>query len=452
MDEKEKLTQIVKAVQEDIGKFDLLYSQIINKVYFWCYTVVGNEADAKDATQEAMIRIHKKMHTLRNAETFNSWMYRLVRNSCITYLRAHKKGEFEFLHNDNYDESIEVYIHDERTENIPNKAYDMQETKELITKLVDALPRKQKEVITLYYLEEYKVEEIAKILDYNVGSVKSRLHAGRKNLGVQIEKYQEQNNVKLYTTAILPILGLILSEYRKELCDKQNLHFDNSIYTNPNPTMLGNLASIVSAKVLIAAITVAIVVAGVIGLNQFNQEDVISLPAKGLNNLFIDDVEMFNKANSNPYIDSISYLTFPTRDSIDIVIGLKNNVENDDIQILYNQEEISFEKVENELYLQVNKNGEYTIQINKKQVSFEITNIDEYAPVLINATNYGNYLKLDFDDEYKKIDYEKSYIEYHNEQYKIDNNSKVIGDFKGNIKIIVFHENGSHVGYVLYIE
>jgi hypothetical protein len=102
--------------------------------------------------------------------------------------------------------------------------------------------------------------------------------------------------------------------------------------------------------------------------------------------------------------------------------------------------------------LQVNKNGEYTIQINKKQVSFEITNIDEYAPVLINATNYGNYLKLDFDDEYKKIDYEKSYIEYHNEQYKIDNNSKVIGDFKGNIKIIVFHENGSHVGYVLYIE
>lgn len=452
MDEKEKLTQIVKAVQEDIGKFDLLYSQIINKVYFWCYTVVGNEADAKDATQEAMIRIHKKMHTLRNAETFNSWMYRLVRNSCITYLRAHKKGEFEFLHNDNYDESIEVYIHDERTENIPNKAYDMQETKELIAKLVDALPRKQKEVITLFYLEEYKVEEIAEILDYNVGSVKSRLHAGRKNLGTQIEKYQEQNNVKLYTIAILPILGLILSEYRKELCDKQDLNFDNSIYTNPNPTLLAKLAGIVSGKLLIAVVVVVIVVATVVGLNHSNQENNASLPSKGVDNFFIDDVEMFNKVNSNPYIDSISYLTFPTRDSLDIVIELKKDVDEHNIHITYNQKEISFEKNKKELYLQINENGIYAIKINNKIVSFEISSIDESAPILIDATNYGSYLKLNLDDKQKQIDYEKSYVEYHNEQYKIDNNLNVIGSFKGKIIITVFHKNGSHIGYVLYIE
>ncbi|MFV0393715.1 MAG: RNA polymerase sigma factor, partial [Coprobacillaceae bacterium] len=75
MDKKEKLTQIVRIVQDDMSQFELLYSHISTKVYYWCYTVVTNESIAKDLVQESMIKIYEKLHTLDNPDAFYSWMY-----------------------------------------------------------------------------------------------------------------------------------------------------------------------------------------------------------------------------------------------------------------------------------------------------------------------------------------------------------------------------------------
>lgn len=140
--DKVKLTQIVKEVQKDIGQFELLYSQIVNRVYYWCYTVIGNEAEAKDVAQEAMIRIYNKLHTLENPETFSSWMYILVRNVCYAFLRSRRSSDKLFLDSEEYTEDFENNLIEERIEVLPKEAYDLKATKEIVVKIIHTLPKK----------------------------------------------------------------------------------------------------------------------------------------------------------------------------------------------------------------------------------------------------------------------------------------------------------------------
>jgi RNA polymerase sigma-70 factor (ECF subfamily) len=453
MDKKEELTQIVKTVQRDIGQFELLYSRIINKVYFWCFTIIGNEADARDATQEAMIRIYNKLHTLNNAETFNSWMYRLVRNSCINILTNRKKLEIEYGKTDDYEDIIEANVKEERKDNLPAEALDLKETKKLVTAFVDNLPKRQKEVITLYYLEEFKIDEIAKILDYNPGSVKSRLHTGRKNLEKQIVNYQKKNNVKLYTVAILPLLGLILEEYREEICNKQDLGLDSNLYKVSKLSRLTKLANIISSHI-VTIVTVAVVasIIGVLVLFATTNESKQPTNNIGMNEFLNQNLKDYFNFKTNPYIKEIDYLKFPTRSSVEISIKLKKDISDKDIKILFNSEEMSFRKEGNNLIVQIRENGNYTIEIKDTSITFEVDVIDPYASELVEAFNEKDYLLLVVNDELSQIDYEKSFVEYDGKEYTIPENLKVPGQFDGLVKVTFFNKEGYFIRYSLYFE
>lgn len=453
MDKKEELTQIVKTVQRDIGQFELLYSHIINKVYFWCFTIIGNEADARDATQEAMIRIYNKLHTLNNAETFNSWMYRLVRNSCINILTNRKKLEIEYGKTDDYEDIIEANVKEERKDNLPAEALDLKETKKLVTAFVDNLPKRQKEVITLYYLEEFKIDEIAKILDYNPGSVKSRLHTGRKNLEKQIVNYQKKNNVKLYTVAILPLLGLILEEYREEICNKQDLGFDNNLYKVSKLSRLTKLANIISSHIVtVVSIVVVASIIGVLVLFATTNENKQPTNNIGMNEFLNQNLKDYFNFKTNPYIKAIDYLKFPTRSSVEISIKLKKDISDKDIKILFDSKQMNFRKEGNNLIVQIRENGNYTIEIKDTSVTFEVDVIDSYAPELVEGFNERDYLLLVVNDELSQIDYKKSFVEYDGKEYEIPENLKVPGQFDGLVKVTLFNKDGYFIRYSLYFE
>ncbi|MDQ0360716.1 RNA polymerase sigma factor [Breznakia pachnodae] len=436
--DKIELTQIVKEVQKDIGQFELLYSQIVNKVYYWCYTVIGNETEAKDAAQEAMIRIYKKIHTLKTPETFSSWMYILVRNVCYRYLEANRRQDKLYLDSNDFIENFELNVVDDRRDSIPNRAYDLKETKQLIVKLIKKLPKRQREVITLFYLEEMKINEIAEVLDYNAGSIRSRLHDGRKNLEQLIIEYQEKNNVKLYGLILWPLLGLILTEDMQEVCSKQDLAYDEKLFKQDKTSSLNRLLNwklFITGAILIVAILVLFFV-------YWPQDTSISN-----NPSFLNDEELYNKIKGNPYVESIVYLSFSKRESVDITITLKENLDKKNIEILFNNVEIEFEKNNKEVFVQVTENGNYTIKINDTETVFEINKLNPYAPELIGVQDYGNYLQLTFNDEQSKINYEKSYIEYENKKYEITEKGKVYGNFNGIVIICLFDDEDQYIYY-----
>lgn len=449
----EELTQIVKEVQEDTGQFELLYSQIINKVYFWCYTVAGDETIANDMSQEAIIKIYNKIKEVKHPEYFTSWMYRVVRNSCITYLRNNKKYTTEMLYSEDFNDSFEETIEEERDDNLPEEAYNLKETKELIRSFIDKLPRMQREVIVLYYLEEFTTTEIAETLNYNIGSVRSRLHSGRKNLEQQINDYQEKNNVKLYSTILLPLLGLILTEYSEELCSKQNLHYKKDLYSVDNSSLIGKLTKVLSSKLGVAIVAIiGVSIVALVATSVLQNESADKGAKLEANTSMTKDVEMFNKAKGHPYIKDITYLEFPMREGVNVTIELKKDISNKDIKILYNGKELSFERNQKDLLVQVSENGTYTIYTKGHETSFKIDNIDANAPELVEAFNENGYLTLIISDEQSQVNYEKSFIEYEGRNYKIPKDLKVKGEFHGKVKVTISHNNGDWLRYNLNFE
>lgn len=124
---------------------------------------------SKDIVQDAWGVIIKKLGTLKEPNTFNSWATKIVTRKSLDYLnkakRVQKRTE-EYVR-----ESVVVY------EGGDNK---MEVTK--LLKAIKELPKNQQMVLQLFYTEEYSLKEIADILEISVGTAKSRLFHAREKL------------------------------------------------------------------------------------------------------------------------------------------------------------------------------------------------------------------------------------------------------------------------------
>jgi RNA polymerase sigma-70 factor (ECF subfamily) len=138
--------------------------------YRVAYSYVKNEQDALDIIQDSIYKALNSVEKLKEIKFIKTWFYRIVVNCSIDYLRKNKK----------YSNFLEV----EQLEKI--ECYEDYTNLDL-KKNLDDLPEKYRIIIVLRFFEDLKIEEIAKILDENVNTVKTRLYQGLKKLRVNIE-------------------------------------------------------------------------------------------------------------------------------------------------------------------------------------------------------------------------------------------------------------------------
>ena len=127
--------------------------------------ILKNEDDVEDAIQDALETAFKNINTLKEPKYFKTWMTRIIINKCYDILR--KKSKI-------------VPIESEVMENNPDERdYTGKVEMELI---LDKLDKDLKDIVILYYYNDFKQEEIAKILNIPKGTVKSRLHRARSEM------------------------------------------------------------------------------------------------------------------------------------------------------------------------------------------------------------------------------------------------------------------------------
>ncbi|MDQ0362029.1 RNA polymerase sigma factor [Breznakia pachnodae] len=444
------LTQIVEEVQKDSKQFELLYSRIVKKVYYWCFTILKNGSEAEDVMQESMILIYKKIHTLKSPEYFNSWMYRLVTNCCYGYLN--KKKDLEFSINEDFDDGFESRFTESRREYLPKEAYDLSETKQIISDIINELPRKQRETIILFYLEELKIDEIADILDCSSGTIKGRLHKGRKNLEMQLSEYQENNKVKLYSVPLLSILALILYEQRETTCRYVDLSYHKSLFRlswfSKFTTLLPKLTVVVlSGVVCVSAATLFLT-------SDTNSTGTIEddFNVCGLNETQSprEDTKSINtKPKGYQLISTVTRDTNLTRGSVKVRIELKKDIDRDEVKILSKDDEVMFDLKNNQIVFQVIENGNYIVYVKSEKLEVNINNIDAYAPELVEVYNHEKYLQLDIKDEKSKIDFENSYLEHNGKEYPIKDSFIVDGKFSGECFIVLTDKDSRTVRYTM---
>ncbi len=157
-----------------------LLRSIEHSVYRNAYYILGNEQDALDASQEALIRIYQKIHLFQEKSKFSTWVQRIVSNICMDKFRAKK-------------ETVSI---DEHELTLPDKtnveeAILLQSMASDIHRAIAKLPQQYRIVVVLRYLEDFSYQEIADTLEVPLNTVKSYLFRARQQLQDLLYDYQK---------------------------------------------------------------------------------------------------------------------------------------------------------------------------------------------------------------------------------------------------------------------
>ena len=167
------LETVVRAKAGDVQATGEIIQENVQSMYRVAFSILKNEEEIYDAISNTTVIVFEKISTLQKEEFFKTWLTRILINECYKIYNQNKK--IIYLENSNQNT---LEYHDD---------YSDIETKNLIKYLSEDL----KEIVMLYYFEDFSVKEIGKILDIPDGTVKSRLSRARKELEKVLIKNQE---------------------------------------------------------------------------------------------------------------------------------------------------------------------------------------------------------------------------------------------------------------------
>jgi RNA polymerase sigma-70 factor (ECF subfamily) len=161
---------VQRAARGDNAAFELLVSRGADRAFRTARAILGNESDARDATQNAFVLAWRELPRLRDVERFDAWLGRILVNACRAQLR--RRGRVREIA---LDES-----HD-RPSAGPAISDQVGET-DTLGRAFDRLAPEKRAILVLHYLQHEPVAAIAAAIGVPVGTMKWRLHDARAAL------------------------------------------------------------------------------------------------------------------------------------------------------------------------------------------------------------------------------------------------------------------------------
>ncbi len=165
----------MKRVQQgDMHAYQELIRHYQKKAFRVISTYLRNREDAMEVLQDTFLKVYTNRSTWDSRFTFAGWLYRIAINASIDHYRKSYRGRISSL-----EDVMETQLHDSATSGFPADPLDRlraHERRHLLEKAVCRLPRRQREVVSLRFFADMKLEEIAAALDCPLGTVKSNLH------------------------------------------------------------------------------------------------------------------------------------------------------------------------------------------------------------------------------------------------------------------------------------
>jgi len=169
----------------------------LGALYNFAYKLTLNEDDAKDLLQDTSMKAYRFINSFEKGTNAKAWLFRILKNSFINDYRKKSKApgmvdyqDVESYYNSEKGDSARSITVDLRAETVRDKLGDE------ITIALNALDVDFRTVIILCDLEGFKYDEMAKILDIPIGTVRSRLHRARNMLKEKLVVYAAQMGFK----------------------------------------------------------------------------------------------------------------------------------------------------------------------------------------------------------------------------------------------------------------
>ena len=278
--------------QNDNSAIMEFYNKFYKEVYYVCYKITENEKDAEDIAQETLIKAIDKIDTLKNPEGLSTWLKTIANNLSINYLKKNRK--FNIVNNSE-EMGEEIFEENRIAQKTPEDIVADKEVTDILTNMINRLPREQRITIFMFYYEELSVKEIAEIMDCSEATVRSRINYARKALRKQVDEL-ENKGVKLRCIAILPFLFTVYSFEKTGVCAAIAMPSAGALSAGvkggaANLAKAGKVAGeaakmSLKAKIAIGAVAAVVLVGGTVG--------VVSLATSGNNdsNEVIDNSDL----------------------------------------------------------------------------------------------------------------------------------------------------------------
>jgi len=156
--------------------------------------LVRHEQDAREIVQEAFIRVHRNLGKFEGSSSFFTWLYRIVKNLAIDYMRKPARRESEPLDDPNLVDGGAHLPFISRIDGAdPNDVVKRREIAARIQEALDALPPYHRAVIIMREVEGMSYQQMAEAMDVSKGTIMSRLfHARQKLQKALVDCYREQ--------------------------------------------------------------------------------------------------------------------------------------------------------------------------------------------------------------------------------------------------------------------
>lgn len=160
--------------------FGEIVSRHADRVFSLCIRMTGNRQDALDASQEVFLRLLRKIDLYDGSAAFSTWLHRVATNVCYDQLRARARRATPL---DDPPEMVDL---------TPLRDLDAAELRPLVEEALSLLPHDYRVPVVLRDMEGYSYEQIEKALGIPGGTVRSRLHRGRRILANYLRNLLEE--------------------------------------------------------------------------------------------------------------------------------------------------------------------------------------------------------------------------------------------------------------------
>jgi len=175
---------MAQASTNSTGEFERQLTAVLDQAYGTALRLTGSPADAEDLVQDAALLAHRGFKGFTAGSNFRAWFYRILLNRFYSNYRRQRRAGVSV----DLDETPELYLYQQAAATGVTPDADTATAlvdrldSELVQKALDALPEEFRTVATLYFMEDLSYQEIAEIVGVPVGTVRSRLHRGRRLL------------------------------------------------------------------------------------------------------------------------------------------------------------------------------------------------------------------------------------------------------------------------------
>ncbi len=167
---------VLRCRRNEKDAFEELIRDWEKRLFYYVRRLVDDEQDAWDILQQTWLKIIRGIESLREPRSLPTWLYRIARDTAMDHWRA------------KYSQQALVYQNETSLNVEQNSEMFRFEDAEQVHYGLSQISLAHREVLTLHFLEDFSVEEIANILTVPPGTVKSRLYYGKKELRSVLEQ------------------------------------------------------------------------------------------------------------------------------------------------------------------------------------------------------------------------------------------------------------------------